>query len=76
MSLLLLGVVLVGLVGTLVGYHGKEWADFKRFNQARTALLSLMGLVTSSMAVEGYLIYRGKLPLRVMLPLFSCKFFP
>ena len=171
------GVVLIGLVGMLAGYHGKEWADFKRFNQARTvlfdyygipqyedvkdildkygvsskeyealhryvliggqmgtecmvelaeyvestqgeklsvsevagkilelrskndylkvgmatavvccvalfyfllkghitALVSLMGLVTGSIAVEGYLIYRGRLPLRVMLPLFSCE---
>lgn len=40
-----------------------------------TALVSFMGLVTGSMAVEGYLIYRGRLPLRVMLPLFSCEIF-
>lgn len=173
------GVVLIGLVGTLAGYHGEKWADFKRYNRARTvmfdyygtpeyedveailrkydvsfkeyealrrymilggqistecmeelagyvkrtqekkpsipevavkmlemrsnknylevgmvsavvccvgllyfllqghitALVSFMGLVIGSMSVEGYLIYRGRLPLRVMLPLYACEIF-
>ena len=40
-----------------------------------TALVSLMGLLVSSLFVEGYLVYGGRLPLRVMLPLFSCEIF-
>lgn len=172
-------IVLIGFLGTLAGYHGKEWSEFRQFNHARTmlfdyygvsqyedvkdildrysvsekeyramcshtffggrigancmeelaeyakytreerpsiseivegmirlrsaeeylqvgmvagiacclalgwfllnghftALLSLAGLVAGRTAVEGYLIYRGRLPLRVVLPIFSCEIF-
>lgn len=36
-------VILAGLLGTLAGYRGEEWSEFRRFNQARTALFDYYG---------------------------------
>lgn len=179
MVLIIAVIVLTGSAGTLAGYHGEGWANFKRFNQARTemfdyygsseyeevkdildkygvscmeyeafrrnmslrlhistecveelvdyekrvytekpsafgvmrkilgmrndedylkvgwvnciaggaallwlflrkrisALVTMMGLAAGSLFVEGYLVYRERLPHRVMLPLFCCEIF-
>ncbi|MGN0167140.1 MAG: hypothetical protein ACI4AB_03790 [Acetatifactor sp.] len=37
-------------------------------------LWSLLGLRLSCMVVRGYLIWKGRLPMRIVLPLFACEF--
>lgn len=57
----------VGRAALLICCVGLVWSLLRRHG---ASLVSLLAVVVSGVLTEGYLIYRGRLLLRVMLPLF------
>lgn len=40
----IVSIFVIGLCGTAIGYHGREWAEYNRFNKVRSELLDYYGM--------------------------------